>query len=279
MHVFDPAFPYAPNRSYTPGNAEFAQYSADSQAWNVGRTVLVQPSPYGTDNRALVTALEKLGNSAGRGVAVISPQATETELDDLAAAGIVAVRLNRHADPRGGYEPLDKSLEQLIEKVAPRGWPVQIYTDAAGLDQYEGLISSSPVPLLLDHYAGLKVEQGKTVAGIDSVVDLLKDSKIWVKLSAPYRVCQGSTPYTEIADLTRQLVAANPSQVIWGSDWPFTGGGKDRENRSIEAIEPFRKFSALGFLGLIKQWLDHEGSDKVLIENPALFFGFASHKG
>ena len=58
VHVFDPArFPYAAERSYTPSPAPLDALLSFQARLGMGRTVLVQPSAYGDDNRALLDAL------------------------------------------------------------------------------------------------------------------------------------------------------------------------------------------------------------------------------
>ena len=71
LHIFEPArFPYSPARRYTPPAATVADLRAFHQAIGVPRTVFVQPSVYGTDNRCLLDGLRQLGKDA-RGIAVI----------------------------------------------------------------------------------------------------------------------------------------------------------------------------------------------------------------
>src|SRR3954468_4611231 len=54
VHVFDPdRFPYAPNRSYTPGPASVDDLLAFEDRIGMSRCVLVQASPYGSDNACL----------------------------------------------------------------------------------------------------------------------------------------------------------------------------------------------------------------------------------
>ena len=50
-------FPYAQERIYTPADATLTQYESLLHMLGVDRAVLVQPSVYGTDNRAMLAAL------------------------------------------------------------------------------------------------------------------------------------------------------------------------------------------------------------------------------
>jgi predicted TIM-barrel fold metal-dependent hydrolase len=60
-HVFGPAarFPYAEPRSYTPDDAPLEAYLALLDRLGFDHGVLVQPSAYGRDNRAMLDALTR----------------------------------------------------------------------------------------------------------------------------------------------------------------------------------------------------------------------------
>lgn len=70
-HVFGPAarFPYAEPRSYTPDDAPLEAYLALLDRLGFDHGVLVQPSAYGRDNRAMLDALTRAPTRL-RGVAV-----------------------------------------------------------------------------------------------------------------------------------------------------------------------------------------------------------------
>jgi Amidohydrolase len=107
VHVFDPKrFPYAAERSYTPGEATVAQLRERHRQLRLQRAVLVQPSVYGTDNACLLDAVSALGLDRARGIAVADlRQVTRHALMDWNARGIRGLRLNlevqHEADPPG----------------------------------------------------------------------------------------------------------------------------------------------------------------------------------
>src|SRR5579872_1340521 len=72
VHIIGPQakYPMAAKRPYTPPEATVAQLKAMHARIGITRTVLVQPSFYGTDNTCMLDALAQLGDTA-RGVAVI----------------------------------------------------------------------------------------------------------------------------------------------------------------------------------------------------------------
>jgi 2-pyrone-4,6-dicarboxylate lactonase len=103
-HICGPAsvYDYIPQRIYTPPDAPLPDYRRVLDALGCSRAVLVQPSFYGADNRAMLAAMKAAG-PAFRGVAVIGDDVTESELGSLHAAGVRGARLNI-VDVREGQE-------------------------------------------------------------------------------------------------------------------------------------------------------------------------------
>ena len=86
-------FPYHPKRKYTPCDAPKEKLFELRDYLGFSRNVIVQASCHGSDNAALVDALEAAGELA-RGVSVLSPDVTDDELKLLDDAGVKGVRFN-----------------------------------------------------------------------------------------------------------------------------------------------------------------------------------------
>ena len=80
-------YPYYARRIYTPADTLLPDYEHMLKTIGVQRAALVQGSIYGTDNTVLLEAL-KAGNGRYRGVAVVAPEVSETELRRLHDAGV-----------------------------------------------------------------------------------------------------------------------------------------------------------------------------------------------
>ena len=80
-HVFGPGneFPYAPERKYTPCDSSKQQLFALRDRLGFARNVIVQATCHGSDNRALVDALQRSDGRA-RGVAAVKRTVTDEEL-------------------------------------------------------------------------------------------------------------------------------------------------------------------------------------------------------
>src|ERR1700712_2170921 len=125
-HICGPAsaYPYAAERIYTPPDATIESYRHLLGVLGVDRAVLIQPSVYGTDNRAMLAALRAAGPGF-RGVAVVEPGIAVREVEALHRSGIRGVRLNL-VDRREGRNAVPLELVRaLAERIAPFGWHIE----------------------------------------------------------------------------------------------------------------------------------------------------------
>src|SRR3989442_14750738 len=128
MHVFGPfdLYPLAAERAYNVAEAPLAAHKRMKQQVGLERTVFVQASGPGPDNRAMLAALAELG-PRGRGVAVVAPQTPLAELQRMHKSGVRGVRLNlytfagRHVGEPAG---LLRTYERLV---APPGRHPQLF--------------------------------------------------------------------------------------------------------------------------------------------------------
>jgi len=121
MHVYLRQYPKAPTAKIAPPDAPVSEYLKVRERLGIERTVVVQPTTYGTDNRCTLAAMKALGSSA-HGVAVVDPTVTDAELDRLTRLGMCGIRF--HMLP-GGALPWDV-LEIMAARVATFGWHVQL---------------------------------------------------------------------------------------------------------------------------------------------------------
>lgn len=279
VHVFDPArFPYAPGRSYTPPPATSDELAVFERSIGMTRCVLVQPSPYGTDNAALLDALRILCGRA-RGVAVIDAERISVaELDTLTQAGVRGVRVNLEAHANRNPAAASRRLNAAAGRIADRGWHLQVFASLPVLAALAEDIAALPVPLVADHFAGVRAESGPEQPGFAVLLDLLRAGKVYVKLSAPYRASRAES-YAELDAIGRALIDTAPGQLVWASDWPHTGGGStgsnERAGRGLDAVEPFRRTDVPAALAQLSAWC---GSDalwqRILVETPSRLYGF-----
>ena len=219
-HVFGPAgtFPYSPKRKYTPCDAPKEKLFALRDHLGFSRNVIVQASCHGTDNAALVDALETAGDLA-RGVAVVSPDVTDDELRAMDAAGVRAVRFNFvkrlvDATPK-------EVFTGIAERIAKLGWHIVVYFEAPDLEELIPFLESLPTVIVVDHMGRPDVNNGVDHPDFKRFVDLLaRNDNIWTKVSCPERLTVAGPPYDDVVPFARHLVEAFPDRVLWGTDWP-----------------------------------------------------------
>src|SRR5665213_248545 len=121
MHIYDHRFPKAPTAKILAPDASVSDYLKMRARLGIERTVVVQPSAYGKDNRCTLEAMAAIGPSA-RGIAVVDETVTDAELDRLTRLGIRGIRLFMLAGAPLPWE----ILETMVSRVAPFGWHVQL---------------------------------------------------------------------------------------------------------------------------------------------------------
>ena len=132
-HVFGPAasFPYAAARKYTPIDAPKETLFALRDHLGFARNVIVQASCHGTDNAAMVDALEASDGMA-RGVAVVAPDISAAELATLHKAGVRGVRFN--FIKRLVEDTPREVFTTIAAKVHALGWHINVYLESEDLE-------------------------------------------------------------------------------------------------------------------------------------------------
>ncbi|ACM29937.1 amidohydrolase family protein [Rhizobium rhizogenes] len=219
-HVFGPGdvFPYAPERKYTPCDAGKDKLFALRDFLGFERNVIVQATCHGADNRALVDAL-RAANGRARGVATVRPDVTEEALAEMDAAGVRGVRFNfvrRLVDPKP-----DAYYRGIIERIAPLGWHIVIYFEAADLEERWDFFTSLPTTVVVDHMGRPDVTKPVDGPEFGRFVALMERDNIWSKVSCPERLSKSGPPdYDDVVPFARTLVERFPDRVLWGTDWP-----------------------------------------------------------
>jgi predicted TIM-barrel fold metal-dependent hydrolase len=126
------------------------------------------------------------------------------------------------------------------------------------------------VPLVVDHFGRPKAELGVGQPGLAELLALLRTGKVYVKVSATYRISQ-LPGYPDAAPIARAMIEANPDRIVWGTDWPHPGGPK----RDPAVIEPFRPEDNGAALNRLASWTkDSKELTKILVDNPARLYQF-----
>lgn len=227
-HVFGPGeqFPYAPQRKYTPCDASAEQLFALRDQLGFDRNVIVQATCHGSDNRALVDALQRSDGRA-RGVATVRADITDAELAELHAAGVRGVRFNfvKRLVDRVPTE----SLATIVEKIKPLGWHVVIYFEADELPELFDFFSAIDVDVVVDHMGRPDVTKDVNGPEFELFLRFMRENpNVWTKVSCPERLTVTGpraldgeqNAYVDVVPFARRVVEEFPDRVLWGTDWP-----------------------------------------------------------
>ncbi|WP_321463039.1 amidohydrolase family protein [uncultured Vibrio sp.] len=219
-HVFGPAskFPYSPKRKYTPCDASKEQLFALRDYLGFSRNVIVQASCHGTDNAALVDALNTAGNLA-RGIAFVDETVTDEELQLMDKAGVRGVRFNfvkRLVDTAP-----KETLKQIADKIRPLGWHVVVYFEAQDIDEVAPFLNELDMTVVIDHMGRPDVSKGVYSEEFEKFINMMESNpNIWTKVSCPERLTLTPPDYSDVVPFARELVERFPERVLWGTDWP-----------------------------------------------------------
>lgn len=266
-HLFGPyaRFPLAPQRSYTPPEALDHQYLALLAWLGLSHGVLVHPSAYGEDFSLLLDALDTHDNL--RGVVVLRPEMLDRgtlDLSDLRARGVRAARFS-HRSGAGANFAGSASFDDLLSlapRLADAGLHAELWTDTQALPGIAAQLRGLPVQVVIDHAGVFDVQQGVDAPGFQTLLSLLSQGQVWVKLCVYRNLLQLGSGVGDVErgrPFQEALVQANPEALVWGSDWPHL------------RVDPAP--DAADLLTLCRRWTpDAQVLTRILQSNPARLY-------
>jgi len=276
VHVFgDPQrYPFVASRVYTPEPASVPELRAMLDAIHMERVVVVQPSVYGTDNRSTLDAVRQLGARA-RGIAVVDANTPDATLDEMSRAGVRGIRINLTQAGVSDPSVALKAFQTAAARAKAHDWHVQINTSPKIIDALRQQLMDSPVTIVFDHFGGAQAAAGLQQPGFDTLVNLVKSGKAYVKISAAADLVSTAAPnYADVIPFAKALVAANPQRVLWGTDWPHPDS-RVLPNRKNTDIAPLVQTDDGLVLNLLPIWVPDAGVRKtILVDNPARLYRF-----
>lgn len=261
-HVFGPAshFPFSPNRTYTPPDSGLSDFLALQNTLGLERAVFVQASCHGTDNSAMVDAIQR-GKGRFAGVAMIDRSFTDADLEHLHVNRVRGIRFN-FVEHLGGAPDFEEFWE-LVHRVAALGWHVVLHFDAKDFATYANVLDTMPVPYIIDHMARVPALDGVEQKPFKHLLERMRtDERCWVKISCAERLTEGKVaPFDDVVPFARAVVEAAPDRVLWGTDWPHPNLVTMPDEGQL--------------LDLLGQIIPEEGlRNQILVENPERLYPF-----
>lgn len=259
-HIFGDfsRFPLSPNRSFTPPQAPVENLFGMLDVLGVTRAVIVHSSAYGTDTRVSEEAL-KAAPDRLRGVAVTGPDTPYADLERLDALGFSGSRLSTVVKGTASFD----HLEAIAARVHPFGWHIAVHVNRSDeLADLAPRLLALPNPIVVDHVARVRGDEGVNCPGYQALLTLLKTDRCWVKLSALHRTSSQTFPWSDMRPLVEGLLEARPDRIVWGTDWPHVNQYDEMQNDG-------------DLLDACAEWVgDDDLMRKILVENPQKLYRF-----
>jgi D-galactarolactone isomerase len=194
----------------------------------------------------------------------VKPEVTVPELRTLAAGGVRGVRF-------GTTFPVEM-IESVAQRATEFGWHAQIYKLGDRIAAMEDLLNRLPLPIVFDHM-GVLLPAGVDHPAFTVIRRLIDKGRAWVKLSGAYITTTmgangqagvpSTTDYSAATKVAQASVRAAPERMLWGSDWPHPGLGRDAKPDDAVLFD------------LLQQWAPSEATRRrILVENPEAVYGF-----
>jgi predicted TIM-barrel fold metal-dependent hydrolase len=248
-------------RVENPAKGTFEQwcrrYRDHLTALGLSRVVFVHSILYGPDNSITTRAVEAFGDQA-RGICLVSDNASDAQLDALASARTAGIRLNY---VHGGLLSWE-GAKALAPRLAERGMHIQMLLHThLHMQNIAADIAALPVPVCLDHVGWPDLSLGLEEPGFQSLLRLVSEGQVFVKLSGIYRV--DDPPYDKANAAVARLAAANPDGCVWGSDWPHL--------MLADAHLPDAGVLLNAFLDAVTS---EDARRRILVDTPETLYGF-----
>jgi 2-pyrone-4,6-dicarboxylate lactonase len=266
-HIFGPAerFAYTEGRGYTPPDAPCEAYLAMLDALGVARGVCVQGNAHGFDNRAILDAASRYPDRL-RAVGISDASIPREALRDWHASGMRGLRFHLYyADQVPGYKRgvgLD-ALAYFAPTMRELGWHAQFWIDWRALPELAPALRriADTMPVVIDHMLSIDAAARADHPSFVQLLDLVRDSDCWVKLSGAYRVSGAFPDYPDARPFHDALLQACPERLVWGTDWPHP------------QIDATKMPNDGHLLDLFNAWtLDATLRRRILVDNPARLY-------
>jgi 2-pyrone-4,6-dicarboxylate lactonase len=265
FHIFGPPhlFPFVRDRRYTPPACPIEHYLAIATCLGLQRGVLTPSFAHGFDTASMLSALQ--GREAFlRGMIWADPALTKDGLEGLHTKGVRGIRFNCFPKWQG---KIDRSFVlEYLEKLPAGDWVLDFFIESNSIKGLADLASELPYPVVVDHFAFLDPGLGTEDICFQTLLDLCGHSNVWLKISGANRLMTRGARYEDVVTVARALVERSSSRLIWGTDWPHT-----------DVFVPGNVPNDGDLMNMLVDFVpDVATRNRILVDNPANLFGFAS---
>ena len=221
-HIMAVDLPLAPEIHSRPmRDVSAEEYLSILGAHGISHGVLTAPSFYGPNNALLLEALRRYPNTL-RGTIIADPSLPKSDLErqllSMRELGVVGIRLNWIK--KKSIPDIDSpEYRTLLGLAKGLDLHIELFLEDHLQEYVVPQILASGATVVLDHFGNPDPKLGIHSPSFQNTLRGLDAGKVWVKLSAPYRL--GHLNGVSIKPYIDALIAANPKQLVWASDWPW----------------------------------------------------------
>ncbi|MSQ55061.1 MAG: 2-pyrone-4,6-dicarboxylate hydrolase [Betaproteobacteria bacterium] len=262
FHVLGPEdrYPPRPGAAYIMPSATWQAAKRMHDALGIQRGIIVQPTTYGADHQVTLDGLAALGPGyKACANAAVFAASDDAYLAKLHAAGVRGARFTRQGL---GLALSKEDYAGAIAKVIRLGWYAKFQPEPGGIIEQLWMLDGLEIPAIIDHMGRPDPVAGAADPTLRKVTELLRRGNFWVMLSLGEKISKSGPPWDDVIPIARTYLEAAPDRVIWASDWPHP----------VSAKQPPNEADLLELLYRIAP--DAATRRKILVDNPAILFGF-----
>jgi 2-pyrone-4,6-dicarboxylate lactonase len=242
--------------------APLPDYLKLAKKLGIERFVFVQPSAYLRDNACMLDAMAEMGAKC-RGVVDVDEHAPDAELQRMHALGVRGVRINVspvHPPDLVLAQSMLSRIRRMEARCAELGWHLDFLLPGWLTAELLPVLGKLKVDWSLAHMGMFLAKDGPKQPGFLRLLQLLKHSRGWIKLTGVYRLSQ-APGFADALPMARALIEAAPDRILWGSDYPHLSFAD--------------KVGSSELYELLGKWApDAAARRKILSDNPAKLYGF-----
>ena len=224
LHVYGPFdhYPLVAERGYDPDpHSTLDDYLKTHRALGLERAVIVTGSGNGRNNRITLDAIKRM-NGCFKGLALLDPGITESELVELNEGGFTGFRIKTNG--RGGLS-FDDS-KRMVRRTEGFSWHIEFMSQSlAEVIGAVPFLNSLKIPYMFDHVAHAEPHRiGKNQEFAELLRILRNEPQAWINLYSFYQLSEAGPPdYQDMVDVVQAIVANRADNIVWGSNWPHGG--------------------------------------------------------
>jgi predicted TIM-barrel fold metal-dependent hydrolase len=187
----------------------------------------------------------------------------------------------------------DSEIVTAVKKFAvvarSQDWVLQLRIPLAAFIPLRSVIPNLGVRVVVDHFAypqvGSKTNNTRNTIdpyltpGFAEVIDLVRQKKLFVKISGPYLNSNLAPHYQDMRVVTQTLMINGPDMVVYGSDWPHTANkeGNAAVGGRLNPAE-YRKIDDKAVVESYVDWAESKTQvQRLFVDNPRRLWGWGEY--